>query len=296
MTQAGCIYSNKTTIRLNAARALPGKTLPDTQTAKTSEQDKKFNGGIHGHTFVVTINFGSQETIDNVLNYPESPDAISDLQSQLDHSLLNDIIDHPSDVNIVNYIYDKLNSLDIQSVVLTSAYDRGVYRDRHNLSAWQTYQFESAHKLPNVPEYHKCGRMHGHSFFTTLYTPLKTSDESMDTDLLDNAWQPIKEKVNFKCLNNIEGLENPTSENLAAWIWHCINNSGTTISRVEVLETPTSGCSYTGNQHTAWKDFSLDCALNAGSGMDTLFGHTFHVRDCVAHRVDSSGCRTAGAL
>ncbi len=297
MNRSDSTCARRATFRLNAARSLAANSTTINTTDTISKRDQSTHPNLHGHTFVATVLLGSAlenttELQQNVLNYPERIDAIAELQSRLDHTLLNDFIDHPSDANIANYIFDALSHLDVQSVHLTSAPDRGVYRNTESLSAWQTFQFEAAHQLPNVPDGHKCGRMHGHSFYANIFTPLNFDNIANHPNLLDNAWQPIKARVNYKCLNDIAGLENPTSENLASWIWHQTNTSGWDISRVEVLETPTAGCSFTGNIHTAWKDFSIDCALgkktsNSAKGTtDTLFGHTYHVRAHIECELD----------
>lgn len=284
MTEFNCTYTNCATIRLNAARTLPvSKTTTD---ATSTNKHQESGTSIHGHTFVASVNFGPNKEIDNTFNYPEQIDAITNLRSQLDNRLLNEVIDYPSDSNIVSYIYDALGSLNIQSARLTSAFDRGVHREVDTINAWQTFQFESAHQLPFVPEGHKCGRMHGHSFYANLFARITPEAEWQDLQLLENYWQPLHQKLNYQCLNRIDGLENPTSENLATWIWHQLNSCGTTMSHVEVLETPTAGCSYSGNKHTSWKDFSIDCALNTRGQADTLFGHTYHVRVYIESELD----------
>jgi 6-pyruvoyltetrahydropterin/6-carboxytetrahydropterin synthase len=109
--------------------------------------------------------------------------------------------------------------------------------------------FESAHFLPHVPEGHKCRRVHGHSFRVVV-----TVDGAVDPDLgwvldfadLKAAVSPVVEALDHRLLNDLDGLENPTSEVLAVWIWDRLAGQLPSLSAVEVRETCTSGCRYRG--------------------------------------------------
>ena len=109
--------------------------------------------------------------------------------------------------------------------------------------------FEAAHRLPHVPEGHKCGRLHGHSFRARIYV-----DGPLDPKLgwvvdfadLKQAFEPLREQLDHHYLNEIEGLENPTSEILARWIWQRLRKDIPLMSAVFVAETCTSGCTYRG--------------------------------------------------
>ena len=86
----------------------------------------------------------------------------------------------------------------------------------------RTFRFESAHLLPRVPEGHKCRRLHGHSFECEVYVrgPLQAElDWVLDFGDLKALVQPTIDLLDHRFLNEIEGLENPTSEVLARWIW-----------------------------------------------------------------------------
>jgi 6-pyruvoyltetrahydropterin/6-carboxytetrahydropterin synthase len=112
---------------------------------------------------------------------------------------------------------------------------------------FKEFTFEAAHRLPYVPEGHKCGRLHGHSFKVELHVAGSIESESgwiMDFAELKERFEPLHHLLDHNYLNEIEGLENPTSENIARWIWHQLKPSLPTLSRVILRETCTSGCAY----------------------------------------------------
>ena len=103
--------------------------------------------------------------------------------------------------------------------------------------------------LPNVPKDHKCHRLHGHSFHVTLYVAGAVGDQSgwvMDFTDIKTAFQPIYQQLDHYYLNDIEGLENPTSENIARWIWLKLKPTLPALSKIQIRETCTSGCIYEG--------------------------------------------------
>lgn len=109
--------------------------------------------------------------------------------------------------------------------------------------------FESAHRLPNVPEGHKCARLHGHSFRVEVHVGGPVGEESgwvMDFADLRAATEPLRRELDHRYLNEIEGLDNPTSENLARWMWQRLSPELPGLSRLVVRETCQSGCVYTG--------------------------------------------------
>lgn len=113
----------------------------------------------------------------------------------------------------------------------------------------KVFGFESAHSLPNVAEDHKCRRVHGHSFRVTVRVEGPVGDESgwvMDFADLKAAVQPTIDALDHRYLNEIDGLENPTSEVVATWIWDRVVGALPGLSAVEVHETCTSGCTYRG--------------------------------------------------
>jgi 6-pyruvoyltetrahydropterin/6-carboxytetrahydropterin synthase len=116
------------------------------------------------------------------------------------------------------------------------------------MEIFKEFSIEAAHWLPNVPEGHKCRRLHGHSFRIEIHVagPLDAHlGWVMDFADLKTAFQPIEDQLDHRCLNDIAGLENPTSENLARWIWQHLKPGLPLLSKVVVRETCTSGCVYT---------------------------------------------------
>ena len=114
----------------------------------------------------------------------------------------------------------------------------------------KTFSFEAAHWLPTFPEGHKCRRMHGHSFHVDVIIEGDVPDETgylMDYGEIKKAIGPIHDQLDHRCLNEISGLENPTAEQLAKWIWVQLSESLPQLSEVYVRETCTNGCSYRGD-------------------------------------------------
>lgn len=118
------------------------------------------------------------------------------------------------------------------------------------MEIFKDFSIESAHRLPNVPEGHKCARLHGHSFHVRVYVAGPLHPQlGWVTDFADikSACKPIEEALDHRYLNEIPGLENPTSENLARWIWQRLKPELPELSRVRIMETCTSGCEYAGD-------------------------------------------------
>lgn len=118
------------------------------------------------------------------------------------------------------------------------------------MEIYKEFSFEAAHRLPNVPEGHKCARLHGHSFRVRLEVsgPLDpTLGWVMDYGDIKTAFKPILERLDHYYLNDIPGLENPTSEVMAQWIWGELKPNLAALSAVWVMETCTSACVYRGD-------------------------------------------------
>src|SRR5687768_3573617 len=117
------------------------------------------------------------------------------------------------------------------------------------MDIYKEFGFEAAHRLPNVPEGHKCARLHGHSFRVEVHVRGDVDPELgwvMDFAEIKAACRPLIDRLDHRYLNEIEGLENPTSEVLARWIWPRLKPDLPALSRIAVRETCTSGCSYAG--------------------------------------------------
>jgi len=118
------------------------------------------------------------------------------------------------------------------------------------MEIFKEFTIEAAHWLPNVPAGHKCGRMHGHSFRLALYVSGPVDPHLgwvMDFAEIKAAFKAIEDGIDHRCLNEVAGLENPTSENLARWLWKELSPALPLLSKVEVKETCTSGCIYSGD-------------------------------------------------
>jgi len=113
----------------------------------------------------------------------------------------------------------------------------------------KTFQIEAAHRLPYVPVGHKCARLHGHSWRIEVAIEGPIGDDTgwvMDFADLKAAFQPIYDRIDHHYLNDIPGLENPTSERLAIWIWNELKPRLPLLNELVIAETCTSRCVYRG--------------------------------------------------
>lgn len=114
---------------------------------------------------------------------------------------------------------------------------------------FKEFTFEAAHKLPHVPEGHKCGRLHGHSFKFQLEIGGEVDTNTgfiVDFGDVKKTIQPMYDRLDHNYLNDIEGLNNPTSENLSKWIYDTVRQLGVNVISVKVWETCTCGATYVG--------------------------------------------------
>jgi 6-pyruvoyltetrahydropterin/6-carboxytetrahydropterin synthase len=117
------------------------------------------------------------------------------------------------------------------------------------MEIFKEFTFEAAHRLPHVPEGHKCARLHGHSFRLAIFVSGEIGEETgwiMDFAEIKTAFKPIYDQLDHYYLNEIPGLENPTSEVLIRWIWERLKPRLPQLSRLVLHETCTSGCVFTG--------------------------------------------------
>ena len=117
------------------------------------------------------------------------------------------------------------------------------------MEIFREFTFEAAHRLPNVPDGHKCGRLHGHSYRVGVHVEGRiggTTGWVRDFSELSGAMKPLLAQLDHYYLNDVEGLENPTSEVLAQWIWERLRGPLPDLCQVLVHETCTSGCIYRG--------------------------------------------------
>ena len=114
---------------------------------------------------------------------------------------------------------------------------------------FKKFSFDSAHFLPNVPDGHKCKNIHGHTYHLTVFIEGGLEGELawvMDFADIKKVINPIIKSVDHKLLNEIEGLENPTCEVIAIWLWDQIKPQIPGLKKIQLDETPTSGAIYTG--------------------------------------------------
>ena len=118
------------------------------------------------------------------------------------------------------------------------------------MDIFKIFTIEAAHRLPNVPPGHKCARLHGHSFRIEIHVSGPIDPDSgwvMDFADIKSAFRPLFERLDHHYLNDIEGLDNPTSEQLARWIWVRLDPALPGLSKVVIHETCTSGASFSGS-------------------------------------------------
>ena len=243
---------------------------------------------LHGHSFVAKVRMMPAE------GWASFPGAeVGQLREQLarcieplDYQLLNERLEHPTDENLAHWVRKRLEVPGIEQVGIQSTQHEGVDLDRsENAHIWRRYVFESAHRLPNVPVGHKCGRMHGHGFEVILHANvnLGARDLGVDYDHLDTCWEPINAEVHQACLNDIAGLQNPTSELIASWIWGRLKPTLPELSWVTVYETASCGAHFDGSRYRIWKELTLDSAVQltrapAGDLRRRIHGHTYTLR------------------
>lgn len=117
------------------------------------------------------------------------------------------------------------------------------------MDIFKVFSIEAAHRLPNVPDGHKCARLHGHSFRIEIHLSGPLDPHTgwvMDFADVKAAFRPIFQRLDHHYLNDIQGLDNPTSERIAEWIWDHLKPALPLLSQVVVHETCTAGSRYCG--------------------------------------------------
>lgn len=113
----------------------------------------------------------------------------------------------------------------------------------------RTFTFEAAHRLPGAPPGHKCGRLHGHSFRIEVICEGEADEKTgwlIDFAEIKQAYHPLEECLDHHYLNEVPGLENPTAENIARWIWVRLKPALPMLNQINVAETCTARCEYRG--------------------------------------------------
>ena len=118
------------------------------------------------------------------------------------------------------------------------------------MEIFKEFTIEAAHWLPNVPVGHKCGRMHGHSYRIAIHVSGSVDPHVgwvLDFADIKTAFKSIEDEIDHRCLKEVAGLENPTSENLVRWLWRKLLPALQSLSMITVRETCTAGCIYGGD-------------------------------------------------
>jgi 6-pyruvoyltetrahydropterin/6-carboxytetrahydropterin synthase len=243
---------------------------------------------LHGHGFIARVRaeipddwarFQGDETL-------ALKEALQNCVAPLDYNDLNSHLAIPTDENLSRWVRHRLEVPGIVSVGVQSTGDQGADLDGdQHVHVWRRFRFEAAHQLPKVSPGHKCGRMHGHGFEVILHADqdLGQRDMGVDFDHLGALWAPIHQDLHYACLNDIPGLENPTSEMLARWLWDRIKPGLPELSWITVYETDTAGCHYDGRHYRIWKEQRFESALRLirapdGDPRRRLHGHSYLIR------------------
>lgn len=243
---------------------------------------------LHGHSFLTKLRCALP---DGWSGFPggevdELKKRLISAITPLDYNELNLELEQPTDENLARWVRERISVPGLESVGVQSTRHEGVDLDnKEHAHIWRRYFFESAHQLPNVPIGHKCGRMHGHGFEVILHADqdLGTSGIGIDYDYLDILWEPIYAELDHACLNDIPGLNNPTSEVISNWIWQRLKPQLPELSWVTVYETASCGAHFDGKNYRIWKEMTLDSAVQLrrapmGDPRRRIHGHTYTLR------------------
>lgn len=207
---------------------------------------------------------------------------------------LNDLLPIPGDLELARWIAGSLEVPGPVEVLLHSAPDRGLLLDRGGgIRVWRRFRFEAAHRLPRVPPDHPCRRLHGHGFEVALVAGRSDTDPPAELifERLAEVWAPLQAELHQVCLNDLPGLDNPTSEQLARWIWSRLKPVYPPLCAVQVQETATAGCRFDGRRDRIWKEQSFEAALAlpqapAGDRRRGIHGHSYRVRLALSAPLD----------
>lgn len=208
------------------------------------------NQPVHGHRFEVHI-FQSGEIDPHLgwlVDFGEIKCAVKPVLDQLDHRYLNDLpgLQKGTTEELETWILDRIrNQLPFETAVRIRTREERrfeLFRLSEDpvlgLPARWAFCFEAAHSLPQTPPDHKCRRLHGHSYRIEFVLKKEPPEKALI--------EALHHSLDFKWLNQIEGLANPTAENLSLWVWDKLVGEGISPEMVIVAETCESGCVFTG--------------------------------------------------
>lgn len=209
-------------------------------------------GRLHGHSYVVEVKCSGpcDAVLGWLVDYGEISERFAPLYRQLDHYLLDDVagMTDTSTTGIESWLDQRLaGSMPHYESVRVRIYGDCAYlpkrieaADAFGDAAQLRFGFEAAHYLPNLPESHKCRRMHGHSF--------RLEVASSDLASLEPVLRDVYDALDRTCLNEVAGLDNPTSEQTARWVWDYVRPRVPDLEFVAVAETCTARCIYRGER------------------------------------------------
>lgn len=117
------------------------------------------------------------------------------------------------------------------------------------MDIFKIFSIEAARSLPNLPDDHPCKNVHGHSFKVKIVLRGKVNKKTgfvIDFSEIDKSFQPLLDQLDHKYLNDVSGLENPSSENMCQWIWLKLKPRLPNLYKIVIKETESTGCSYKG--------------------------------------------------
>lgn len=221
--------------QVEAAHALP----PGVATAR-----------VHGHSFEVDIVLSGEcdPQLGWLIDYAEVTNCFEETYAALDHHFLNEVegMTDPSIEGMRAWLRERLAELlpdfkDVHVRIRGECAFNPVRLEADSalgLPARIGFGFEAAHALPRLPETHKCYRLHGHSFLVEV--------AAKNLDGLIPSLKGVYDALDHRCLNDIDGLSNPTSEVVSRWIWEHLSKDHADLEAVIVAETCTARCVYHG--------------------------------------------------
>lgn len=210
---------------------------------------------LHGHSYLVELVVGGEcdPRLGWLMDYAEIGARFDGLHKAVDHRLLNEVegLEDPTLEGLRQWLKTRLAERleGLQDLRVAIAGARTFLPEMLDaqaataLPARIRFGFEAAHALPRLPEGHKCRRMHGHSFTVEIGAEGLLNRGHSD---VSSAIRRVYDRLDHQCLNRIEGLENPTSEEVCRWIWNEVSGTLPGMEVVIVAETCTARCAYHG--------------------------------------------------
>ena len=120
------------------------------------------------------------------------------------------------------------------------------------MEVYKTFAIEDSSAIQNLPNEHPCKRVHRHSFKIPITVEGNVNEDTgfvMDFAKIDSAFSPIHKMIDHTYLNDLDGLDNPSSENLCRWIWSKVSIKLNGLKKIEIKETDATGCIYNGEEN-----------------------------------------------